>query len=425
LRPFGIFVDTTYRTTNTRREFLGRSNWVNGNPTGTLGPTTVNYNIPLAAGAFGTWQATDTLITWAPGVELFNTTPFYGGNLAPPATGATTLSGVTDDLNNYQGLIDTSQDTLWVTHLGSTTTPSGLPYVSVVSAVSTFTPAPFNPTPGLPTTLNGTLVAQTRNNTLQIDYRRSQFHALLDPAQPAGATPGGDQIFIEAQALNGTHGDQILGGAPGLAFMNLDTGTYDVDTGPMLFANPYSSTYVVAAGIAANTTYTYTLPGIPGSVTGTASIVQVRHLTDFLEPGGLVTPHLAPVSNMKVNGLDIHGANQSGFGTPVTLSWTWSPAHGGDPSPTYYRIQIYPLGQDANGNLITGGSFSGLPYDVLLTASTSVTIPPNTNLFVAGAAYFVSVAAVYEPGRDAIANPDSNHQPYAYSAQALSMWFKP
>jgi hypothetical protein len=208
--------------------------------------------------------------------------------------------------------------------------------------------------------------------------------------------------------------------------MNLDNGTYDVDTGPMLFANPYSATYLLAAGVVANTNFTYTLPGTNGSVTQTASIVQVRHLADFLEPGGLVTPHLAPVSNIKVNGLDIHSANQSGFGTPVTLSWTWSPAHGGDPSPTYYRIQIYSLGPDANGNLgIAGSQFSGLPFDLVLTASTSVTIPANANILLAGNTYFVNVAAVYEPGRDAIANPDSNHQPYAYSAQALSMWFKP
>ena len=172
----------------------------------------------------------------------------------------------------------------------------------------------------------------------------------------------------------------------------------------------------MAAGVTVSSSFTYTVRGTPGSASVTAFIDQTRHLSDLADPGGIVTPHIAPVTNVKVNGLDVHGAEQINVGTSPTVSWTWSPAQNGDPSPTYYTVELWGL---FPGNT---GVIAQLQA-TFLTSGTSLKLPSNASFIGANGWWFFKITANYEPGRDAIANPDTNHQPYAFRAQVLTQKF--
>ncbi len=428
VRAYGntIFVDTTGRVVDTRREFIQRPSLTSlsfNNLTGMYSSTPLDFNLTWpGSAAFNSFKTGDDLEAWSVASGYHDRLSTFGGTLAPLTNNVTTTAGFGEDMALVSaGIIDSTQgDSLWLAHKAGAVSSTGRPYVSIANV---YTPPSFTLVEAQTNIVAGTFTPVVRNATFEMDFKRSQFHALLDPVMPPGAVRAGDQIFVEAEPLGGTRGHEVgklvqafslvpsIASVPQLVTMNLDTGTYDVATGPLPYANPYGATYAVAAGVRVSWVYNYTLPADPTNAVypTTASIIQYRQLPDILEAGGAVTPHIAPPSAVKINGSDA-SVQLMAVGTTPTISWTAS-SHQPDPDPTNYEVEIFDL--LAGNSLVT----------TLATKSTSLRVP--TSLLGLNGWYYLRVSANYEPGRDVTVTPDTNAAQYSYRAEVLTAKFQP
>ena len=165
------------------------------------------------------------------------------------------------------------------------------------------------------------------------------------------------------------------------------------------------------------------MPGLSGVATLSSAITQDGKLSDFVEAGGTISPHIAPVTGLQWK--DSTGAAkgsaavpQTGLGVNPTLSWTYTPPNAGDPLPTYYQVQIYDFFDDGTGNV------NATANGQINTTATSVRIP-SFFLSQGAVAYAVTVVANYSPGQDKLATPYSNFGSQSNTASTLTATFTP
>jgi hypothetical protein len=234
--------------------------------------------------------------------------------------------------------------------------------------------------PGVATTLFAELVPPTTIGSLAVDWRTSQFEALVAGMGPAGTAVSAHTLSVGASAWLASTPGPVAQGAPTLAVLSVAPATPDLTTSTAIgyaqfLPAPLWSEWREVS-MAAQTTYAY---GTATALTEVASVVERVAM-----PGATpVQPALSPVQAPLVSGLDALSP-QTGVGLTPTLSWT-APASG---TVTAYLVELRALGA-ANGATVS------TPVAAFTTTATSVAVPPS--YLQPGGSYYARIEAITMP----------------------------
>jgi hypothetical protein len=384
------YLVTTARTIDLGSDVLGRSDVA----TVTQASTTLSVNVT----GLSPWGTADQL-------ALFSSNASVGiNNLtdpnSPPMEGAV---AVDESMLAYQNiafppnLIDGSKgDRAFITQLGTKMSSGQTTY----NAVTTSLELPsFALKDGGNTALTGALMAVPQTETLTVNDGVHQFEQLV-PKTYSTVTTTGDFLILSAQPgglMYGVYSLQSV--APNLLTYSFALGSPDVNTGPLIYGNPYPKTWGVLASASTSFTVTYSPPGATTPYSDYGTITTAVDASTL--GNGLLVPLIGPVQNLKVNGQPATKDLQGVTATP-TISFD-PPATG---TAASYWIGIYQL------TVMSGAAQAQLVAD-FYTKEQTLLVPPG--ILTSGNYYYCNISAnsssidqTQSPYRTAVPNGYAN-----------------
>lgn len=349
---------------------LDLSTWTLGRPTqqkATLTTTLFLYTTNMAP-----WNSADTLefMSFNSGTFVFGLESLFA---SPPAANTTTLNGQSIDLSKmtYGNLIDASQgDRAMLLQLVADNN-SGTPYLRLAK-MATF--SPFTITNGSSYTLNQPMVDVAANQSLSINWSRSQFEQLRTLVNP-GASDDYSNCGLFAQPGSGAHG--FFTSSPDLVFATPTNGSTDI-TMTMSYGNPFDPSWPLVAATGYAFAVSYTAAGATAT-TIDGSVWSYQLLSSLPSP---IVPMVGPVLTPTINGSNAFAA-QTGVGATPLIAWS-PPSIG---TPTSYWVTVRQVNN-------VGGKTQLAFVANLPTQRTSVRIPPG--LLQKGATYMFVITAYVE-----------------------------
>lgn len=351
---------TTARALDLGADLAGRPNAVFGPSTNTIDGELTNLD---------PWQADDLIQWYAPNVDGWAPSSLSSA----PSTGATTFSGPS---SWWQGrLIDASQgDMLYATQVSERIVMGN--EVQVLSRYASFTGVEQQD--GTPVTVSGALGAVAATESISLDFRGSQFEALL-----AAVSPSASAIATAATVYTQPGAGVAVAYSPGPDLLSLFTGNEDVKV-----TIPYPNPFPAAWG---EILYTGTMWQVPFTAPGATSSGPLLGYTYSTMPAGeastkVLVPLVSPPRSPEIGGKSASG-DLEGIGLTPTLSWS-APAVG---TPTAYQVTVWEVEID---DAYDGGSVIG-QQAMIVTTTTNLTLPPG--LLQKGHAYALTITAVASP----------------------------
>jgi hypothetical protein len=373
-------VDVAGQYVYTAARVLDLGSEVNGRPTAVYGKA--NNAATGTLQGLAAWQVDDILEWHAPN----SAGAAYSFSGAAPATGATTLAG---QLEAWQGaLVDARQgDVLYATQLSAQRSGSA-EYLTVTGFTAWKS---VEQTDGTPIDVTGLLTTTTPAETIDVDFRGSQFMALGSAVNPAATSEGAAFAVI-------TQPGASAAGAFGYSIELLEAGASggDLTLSSVAYANPFDPAWGELVYAAGTWALSYTAPGAssPASQYG-----YVYETTPRLNAPATLVPLVSPVQKAEIGGMSATGAVTSVGVTPML---TWAPPATGVASA--YHVTVYLLEDTAGATNLTYVA-------EIVTTTTSVPMPPA--LLQRGSAYAMTITAIASP-------LDASTQPFHGSATMAS-----
>lgn len=378
--------NSTYIITSARQIDLGRDVRGRSDQTDVTSTTQMTFNVSNMTA----WTLSDFLELYSPQVGASFS---YPSALAktPPSIGATSLSFTVDySLADNPIAIDSAKgDTAFVTHFAGTSNADG----STTNGLSEIANLdPFSITAGQPVTVSGSFQAVPQNKTAHLDYKVTQFQAIID-ASAANAPFSSNSLSVLVEP-----GDASLGNyasSPSLA-------TYDPATPPadatvdVTYGDPYPASWTRFVEEFSLWNKQLTVQGMKANAFG--------YIEDDLllanASGQSIAPVVQPPAGVTIAGMDASGG-VSGVGTTPQLKWQ------AVNRATFYDITVWEL-------TVSGSSVSPSYVASIHTPDTDVTVPPK--LLQTGKQYYVTIDAVSEPNTDVGTAPYRQSFPYAVAS---------
>jgi len=238
-------------------------------------------------------------------------------------------------------------------------------------------------TNGLPATLTATLATPATTSALAIDWRTTQFEALLPLLGPGTASATSSHLLaVGANAHPLASPAPQASGVPTLFLLQLPAGTGDVAAAtPPSYGHFLDALWNEWRDVEFRTQVSYLATGAGTAFVEIASVGQREAMSG--PPAATLAPALGPVqaplvagsSAIVAAGVTIAGATS----TPI-LSWS-APAVG---APTSYTVTIYRLG-------LSGSATTSTEVGTWVTPNLSVPVPAN--VLVAGSTYYARITA--------------------------------
>ncbi len=294
-------------------------------------------------------------------------------------------------------------DRIWIGHFRSSPV-AGTPY-QLWTNVAIGSTTGYAVTNGIPTTIPVSLAPVQGTSTFSVDWKASQFAAVVHSAEQLEprytytlhASPA--QLFPVVQG----------GGTLDLvAVQSTTAGSPDLVTGPLPYGDVAPAGYIPRE----NATYEfYARRFAPGAVTGNWFLLYSAIDRRPYQSGVPFVPLVGDVGAVQIAGLDATVA-QTGVGSTPVLSWS-SPATG---SADAYWVRLFRLTKSpTNGTTRTQvANFT--------TNRPQVQFPPG--LLVTGQTYVAIVRAIHDPAFAAETAPFVNHAGAGY-AEFLTATFSP
>lgn len=353
------------------------------------------------------WQEDDTLELVSAGAGVILLAPETGESaMNAPAVGATALAGFSfdyyEELESPWLINGQSGDVATLSQL--VTQPAGTGTESYAVLARIFTPASFTMMDAATTTLSGAFTAVTRNQTLNVRWRRSLFDAMRAATHP-DASEGDHGFLLQTLPLAATHGAYSEGAT--LIAYGPTTGNSDVSLGNVSYGNPYPANWGVFGSVFVSFGVDYVV-GNAEPYTEVASVFVDALPSAFA--AGSIEPGVSPVRAPKWNGQDAFTTG-SGVGLRPTLTWD-APERG---TPTSYVVTVSELSE-------VDGFTEAEAVGSITTTQRTVVLPQGW-LRAAGT-YYASITALVTPGVDPTRTPNRSGIPQS-GATALTTQFTP
>ena len=328
------------------------------------------------------WNTNDQIEVLSLGANDFVNTAPFGCNPAPlPAAGGTVLTGSVFSVKNCGGpntLQSTKGDTVVIEQLAAQQTTTASSYLSLASYLQS---TPFDLSDGQNVTLAGAFLTVTQDQTLNCDYRLSQFAAAVQGFVPSGYTPAGIQygVAVIGGSIPTSEGLVSQGGAADILLFVPPSDSLDVVSGPMTYGVPASYPFFLFGFVSYLPNVQFAFPSTtPNNVqfVGMQSNLALSALC-----AGPIVPVMTPVRAITLNGADA-STPLTGVGLTPLVAWT-KPALG---TPSRYLVVITRFFKSANG-LRTRSSVVGQ----ISTRDLQVRVPPG--LLSAGNTYNIQIVA--------------------------------
>jgi hypothetical protein len=320
------------------------------------------------------------------------------GGWSNPTVGSDSVS-TSFDFSAQQDLqlTDATQgDVTQVWQLHAATGPDQYIAIANLGSDGTFTQA--NGSGG---TLTAKLAPVTQNETMTVNWKRSQFEALSTQVG-TGATDDTSAQFllIDALPFANEHGDYAS--APDLVeFTSPPAGSGDL-TETFKYANPFTLNGTALDEFLI-TRYFFnvpvTAPNAKSSSPVSVGIIEDIPSAQVTGAGSDIVPLVTPVTDVMVNGMAL-SAPVSGTGTTPTISWT---------APTTGTIVGYSVIVDQAANSLNSTKLTEL--GVLFTDGTSLQIPPGIITTGQNIGYVVIITAYAISGYMPASAPFQNGLP--------------
>ena len=268
-------------------------------------------------------------------------------------------------------------DTTFVFQLS--TAKSGTDTYNAISRLGSV--ASFTVTSGQTATLTAALIPVAQNETLEVQWKRSQFDAFKAASGP-GAIEDATQQLIAIDALPDANNRGFYGNSPDLVeFVDPPAGATDLDD-TFTYGNPFvpqtgGSTWDEFVLARYNFKVPLKAPGASSTTTLEGGCEVDAKVSD-VKTTPAVTPLVSPVTGVMVNGMDAFTA-QTGVTATPTLSWT-APTTG---TVFQYNVVIFALTKNGGASVTTQiASFQ--------TTGTSFQIPDT--LLMSNIAYVAQIS---------------------------------
>ena len=331
------------------------------------------------------WNSNDVLEALSLGANDFVNDLPGGCNPAPlPNAGGTTLTGAVFSMKNSScGGPNTIEgamgDTLVIAQLGVQQTSTGTFYLSLSRYFET---APLSLGDGQNVTVVGAMTTVNQNQTVNCDFRASQFAAAVQGLVPTGFTNVGTQFSVNlfGASIPTTEGVPLQAEADFLSYQPPST-TADAVSGPMTYGVPPLYPFSPYGFIIYFPSLAFAFPGTTaaGSAVRTIGMQMIQPMSALC--AGPIVPTLTPVNGLTLNGADAFQP-LTGVGLTPVLAWN-APAVG---TPTRYIVIVTQFFKSTNG-LTTLGTVVGQIY----TRERQVRIPPG--VLSSGNTYSVDIVA--------------------------------
>ncbi len=368
------FIQTSSSTVDLGYDVLGRE------ATAATAPTPVTISVS----ALSSWIESDAVQITAPDVDLWNA-PISGTEIIAGEVGGTVVEDWSASSIGRALNLLAATDVVWMHQLStSTVTADLIAYAYQAATRSAATAVVPDMANGAAASLSATLAPTTQTGNLLIDWRTTQFEALLSSmgpsAQPA-ANPHALVVRTLPYALSSPA--PVATGTPELFRLLQPAGTADANLSTLdppivygRFLDPALWSEWRDASFTARVSYT-----APGAATPMDALARISRREPMLPaPPIQIVPEVGTVQAPLVNGANALGTLGAVGPTP-TIVWS-APLVG---APTSYRVTLREL-------FVGAGSASATRVVATFsTSSSSLTVPAG--VLVAGRTYFAEIAA--------------------------------
>jgi hypothetical protein len=252
---------------------------------------------------------------------------------------------------------------------------------SYQSADRYFESSTFSIADGVAQTVSVPFVAASSFSSLPVDFRQSQFAALLPDFHPAATLRPGNVAVLGYPAHSPSALNSWGGTADLFNFVPVDP-LADANLGSVSFGlflpSPWS--YVRFSSYGAAKSMLATGATVPFSQN--IGMTAFEPLPGAASP---IQPVLTPPRTLRING-SVAYPDLAGVGTTPTLSWS-SPASVPAGIPVFYSVSIYRLGVSATGGRTRATFVASASH----LTGTSLQIPAG--LLTAGVQYYAGITA--------------------------------
>lgn len=300
-----------------------------------------------------------------------------------PANGETTLSTAMDyhAVGNGSFLIDAAQgDKTWFSQLASQTVPdTSSTYSTVVKALNV---PNLTVQDGQTTNIAGTFQDVPQDISVDVDWRGAMFAEMSPQMIPGTETVGSQRLILVGAARLSALEAEVPSAGADLLVVNLTPLDEDIAL-TVSMGNPFPEDWHLS-GVIVWTALTTVDDGVGGTLTLSASYIVQDTLNGVF--GGPIQPTVAPVQDLRIDGLD---ADVMQTDLPESPELSWSPPAQGPVD--FYEVNVQRLQPGGNEQIAR-----------LRTFGTSIRIPPG--IMEVGERYAFEVRTWVEPGA-AIAGP--------------------
>ncbi len=368
------FYETSATSFDLGYDVLGRE------ATAASAPTPVTLTVSGLSG----WIDSDEVQLAAPDVDVWDA-PISGTELVAGEVGGSVVEDwSSSSIGRALNLVGAT-DAVWVHQLATSTVTSGI-RAFAYQAMTRYGATTFGAdlTNGVAASLTAPLGTTTQTGTLTIDWRTSQFEALLASMGP-GAQPAANPHAL----LVRTHPYALASPAPVAAGGVLElfrlvqpAATADVDltalTPPIVYGRYLDPALWSESRVASFTArVSYTAPGAATSLDALATVSRREPMLPA--PPSPIVPAVGPVQAPLVNGLDALGTLGAVGATP-TIGWS-APLVG---TPSSYGVTLREL-------YASGTASATRVVATWAVAGRSITLPAG--LLVANRTYYVEITA--------------------------------
>ncbi len=239
-------------------------------------------------------------------------------------------------------------------------------------------------TNGLPATFTAALATPATTSALAIDWRTTQFEAMVAQLGPGTSTASAAHLLAVGANAHplAFPAPQASAGAPTLFLLQLPTGTGDVTAAtPPAYGHFLDPLWNEWRDVEFRAQVSYLATGASTAFVEVASVGQREAMSG--PPAATLAPALGPVQAPLVAGsgaIAAAGVTLAGATTTPTISWT-APAVG---SPTSYTVTIYLLGLSGTGTTST---------EVGTWVTPNLSVPVPAGLLAAGSTYYARITA--------------------------------
>jgi hypothetical protein len=379
---------TQYLVTSTSSPDLGLQSGGRPAPPRTVlaNPTSLN----LTVNGLDPWQAGDELEMFVTEEDDWNFD--IEARLSPLLNAGITTASLPLDVSLFFGTvsgpspISSQGDHAFLAQLTFQTAPSGVPFV----AMSRIAPLPpFDLPDGASLSLSVDMLNVSAANTLSIDYRGTQWEAVLSDGNPAATNANG---FFAVFAQAGSAEDGFY--ASNADLLIAGPGPVDLLSGPLNYGSPTNTTLPGNWGIFFDVRRGKILRPV---LAGTTPLFLIFSGTEWTTTPAAaqtapVTPPVSMPLNITVGGLPFFTADPARIGSGIGLTPTvrWSVPRVG--SPALYLLSVFELVRDASNRT------AGRIVANIITPELSFALPTGILRLSGSYAFSLSAAASTAPG---------------------------